>query len=76
VRILQGAKVINELADGDSFGEIALIRDVPRTASVVATTDVLTHTVDREVFLRSLSGNPAGTRAADRVISERTGGPR
>jgi CRP-like cAMP-binding protein len=72
VRVTRGGDVINELDAGDSFGEIALIRDVPRTASVVADTDVTTYTLSREVFLRALSGNPASAHAADRVIEERS----
>jgi CRP-like cAMP-binding protein len=75
VRVTQHGATINQLHQGDSFGEISLIRDVPRTASVVAETDVQTYTLDRETFLRALSGNPASARAADRVIDERTGGP-
>ncbi len=71
VRVLRGSTVVNELDPGDSFGEISLVRDVPRTASVVAATDVLTYTLSREVFLRALSGNPASARAARRVADER-----
>jgi hypothetical protein len=71
VRVLRGSTVVTELDAGDSFGEISLVRDVPRTASVVARTEVLTYTLSREVFLRALSGNPASARAADRVVEER-----
>ena len=73
VQVVRGGTVINELDAGDSFGEISLLRDVPRTASVVATTEVHSCTLDREVFLRALSGNPASARAASRVVAERTG---
>jgi len=73
VKIVRDGAVVNELDAGDSFGEISLVRDVPRTASVVAATDVVTRTLDREVFLRALGGNPASARAADRVVTERTG---
>jgi CRP-like cAMP-binding protein len=73
VRVVRGHSVVSELDAGDSFGEVSLVRDVPRTASVIATTDVVTRTLDREVFLRALSGNPASARVADRVVAERTG---
>jgi len=75
VQVLRDNQVITELGAGDSFGEISLVRDVPRTASVVATTEVRTATLDREVFLRALSGNPASARAARRVVADRLGGP-
>ena len=73
VRVTQQGATVNDLDGGDSFGEISLVRDVPRTASVIAETDVLTYTLDRVTFLRALSGNPASARAADRVIDERAG---
>ena len=36
VEVLQGGGHVRELDAGSGVGEIALIRDVPRTASVVA----------------------------------------
>jgi MFS family permease len=74
VEVTAGGRIVNRLHAGDSFGEIALVRDVPRTASVVARTDVLAYGLTRDIFLRALSRNPASLGAADRVISERTPG--
>jgi MFS family permease len=68
-------RLVNRLGRGDSFGEIALLRGIPRTASVVARTDVTTYTLTSDVFVEALSGNPASGRAADRVVAERGGDP-
>ena len=46
---------IRELGPGGWFGEIALLRDVPRTASITAMTDVSLWGVDRESFLASVT---------------------
>ncbi|HTI29524.1 MAG TPA: MFS transporter [Methylomirabilota bacterium] len=63
-----------ELGPGDSFGEIALVRNVPRTASVVAIGKVEAFALDRESFCAAVSGDVRSSRAADDVIDHRLAG--
>ncbi len=56
---------IRSLRTGDSFGEIALLRDVPRTAEVRARTALDLYALKREVFVPSVSGYRSAAAAAD-----------
>jgi hypothetical protein len=62
-----------ELEPGDSFGEIALLRDVPRTATVTAGSDTTLWALGREEFLDAVTGNAPSARAADAVVGARLG---
>ena len=64
-------RVITSLGEGDHFGEIALLHDVPRTASVRATSDGAMWALNQEEFLASLTGMPQAERAAHAVSEER-----
>ena len=56
---------------GDFFGEIALLRDVPRTASVSAVSPVSLPVIGREEFLAAVGGHPRSAHAAEKVALER-----
>jgi hypothetical protein len=58
------------LGPGDGFGEIALLRDVPRTATVTADGPLSTLSLDREDFLGAISRTPASARHAE-LLAER-----
>ena len=61
---------IRDLGPGDWFGEIALLRDVPRTASVTALTDVSLWTVDRDSFLASVTAVRRSVEVAETRIRD------
>lgn len=71
VVVTQGGQPVREQGPGDSFGEIALLRDVPRTASVRALEPVETLTLSRDDFLGTLCGQTASRRIADAIVMER-----
>ena len=57
--------------EGDYFGEIALLRDVPRTASVTATADSVLFALERDDFLAAVTGYPAARAAGEEIADAR-----
>ena len=60
---------------GDFFGEVALLRDVPRTATVTATAPSLLYALDREDFLAAVTGHSAVRAAGEAVVEQRLAEP-
>ena len=56
---------------GDFFGEIALLQDVPRTATVRADTDARLYALERDDFLAVVTGNSVVHTEADATAAER-----
>jgi len=69
VVVWRGQERIRELGRGECFGAIALVRDVPRTATVVAKTDVRLDSLDQTAFLRAVTGHERSARHADELVA-------
>jgi len=59
---------------GDYFGEIALLRDVPRTATVTAETATRLYVLERADFLAAVTGHALAEAAAHEIVGARLGG--
>jgi MFS family permease len=71
--IWRAGALLHTAGRGEGFGEIALIRDVPRRATVTARTDASLYAVGKELFIETVTGHVASARAAGRVIADYTG---
>ena len=72
VEITRGGEHVSEQGPGAYVGEIALLRDVPRTASVIAKTPLRLLALEREPFLLAVTGHPVSHEAARAVATART----
>jgi MFS family permease len=71
VEVRKNGHRVGVLSDGDSFGEIALLRDVPRTSTVRARTPVTLYELDRRHFVPTVSGYSESAAEAETVVETR-----
>jgi len=72
--VSRDGKLLQTLSRGEGFGEIALIRDVPRQASVTATTDASLYALHKELFVQTVTGHVAAATATGSIIAKHLGG--
>jgi len=61
--------LVRTVGPGETFGEIALLHDVPRTATIRARDDLTVLELDRDVFLHAVSGHRVSTDAARATVA-------
>jgi MFS family permease len=71
VEVTQDGAVLRHEGPGEFFGEIGLLRDVPRTATVTAVEDTVLMALDRDDFLDAVTGQSESYRTADDIVSLR-----
>jgi hypothetical protein len=71
VAIRRGGTDLGTRGRGEGIGEIALLRDVPRTADVTAVVPTHLFVLDRMAFVVAVTGHEPARMEADRIIDER-----
>ena len=69
--VVQDGHFLRRCARGEGVGEIALLRAVPRTASVTARTDTTVYKLARQPFLTAVLGHAATERQAHSIADTR-----
>jgi MFS family permease len=71
--ISREGQFLQVVSRGDGFGEIALVRDVPRQATVTAATDASLYTLHKEPFVLAVTGHATTISAVGALIARHLG---
>jgi CRP-like cAMP-binding protein len=66
-----GGRELRRLGRGEGFGELALLRDVLRTATVTALGETRLFALDKATFLAGIGSHPRAAGEAERLVRER-----
>src|SRR5437868_12811276 len=71
VVVSHGGKTLRALRTGDIFGEMALLTDQPRSATVTAASDVVVQVIERDEFEATWRRDPEALLPVIRVLCDR-----
>jgi len=66
-----GKRVLRDLGKGNFFGEMGLMTGAPRSASVIAKTDMACYRLDKEVFEEILRARPVIAEEMSQIMATR-----
>jgi MFS family permease len=69
--VLRDGRFLRRCGRGEGVGEIALLRAIPRTATVTAHTPATVYELNRDPFLTAVLGHAPTQRQADRIADTR-----
>jgi len=75
VEVIEDGVPCRDMGAGESFGEFALLRGEPRSATVRTLGQTRLLALERDAFITAVSGHDRSTQMADGVIEERMGRP-
>lgn len=75
VEVSQQGVAIRRLGPGNGVGEISLLRDIPRTASIRAVGPVTAFALGRATFLAALTGHGSARSAAETIVGDHLARP-
>ena len=68
--VIGDGETVASVGPGAGVGEIALLRDVPRTATVRARENLVVMEIERQVFLEVVTGHSTTHEAANEVVAQ------
>jgi CRP-like cAMP-binding protein len=75
VEVIRDGRIVDMLGPGQYFGEIALLKEVPRVATCRAATASELYALDRETFVCTVSGDARTSEEVEGVMRARLAGP-